>query len=156
MPWRKLSLDKNYEFISSDSLPEGLTLLDPSKLRTVNIFAFWDHWLSRQRDGLQGLVFLKSQPGDMQDKNASSWLAKGKKKAVEEDEASNEGEESGEAFDWNEGIPEENEDVHPDSPAAHTKDQITFLESLLNNKIYQGFIFELNEKIPVSKQILYL
>lgn len=59
-----------------DCIPNGIILREPSKLRLTEVVSLWEHWRSRQKDGLIGLEFVKEKKGDMRENDK-----KGKKRA---------------------------------------------------------------------------
>jgi hypothetical protein len=167
VPWRLLSRDLNHEFIASDSLPNDLMLLDPSKLRTLDISMIWDHWLTRQKSGLQGLVFLKAQVGDMLEKQPDPKGGKGKNDYLEidppkGDEDQNgggsgkdkQGGKKGDKGNNGEDLGGQSDEVHPLSPKAHEVKKGEFLATLSNDSIYVRFIQSLGSKPQVSSLVL--
>jgi hypothetical protein len=60
VPWKDLSLDEQHDLISSDSFPEDMRLLDPSKLQRSDIEALWKHWTRRQKANSRPLIFYPS------------------------------------------------------------------------------------------------
>jgi hypothetical protein len=138
-------------------------LLDPSKLRAINITELWNHWLARQSNGSQGLVFLKAQAEDMREKLSKPKGNKGKQDYVEPDEvqggdnekrasgSGGEGRGDNDKGDKGEGGTDNHSDeVHELSPKAHEKSKKDFLKSLSEDPIYQRFINELQLKPQVS------
>ena len=119
-------------------------LLDPSKLRIVDVNAIWDHWVRRQNNDERGLVFVRAHAGDMRVK------AKGGSpvKASGDGKGSDSEEDQGGSADKDDKASE----PHPDSPAAHAlslKDRLKFLKGLSGEKVYQKKVEELS-KTPVS------
>jgi hypothetical protein len=178
VPWRCLSQDANHGFIPSDCLPDGVMLLDPSKLRVLNISQIWDRWLARQKDGLQGLLFLKAQGGDMREKLPDARGRKGEKKYEDEDEDEDAGKDKGEGGDDNmaknkgesgsgkdahgsegekndngEGIGGETGEVQALSPMANEKNKKEFLKTLSEDLIYQRFVTLLDNKPMVCSYV---
>jgi hypothetical protein len=82
VPWNTLSSDANFEYISSESLPEGLLLRDPSKFQLVQIRELWKHWSKRQDADTQGLVFLKALDRDVREVDSSAGPSKDRKSQV--------------------------------------------------------------------------
>jgi hypothetical protein len=139
VPWQCLSRDTDHGYIDSDSLPDGVLLVDPSKLRAVAISDIWDHWASRQRKNFQGLVFLKAHGVDMREK-PEPIKKKGKGQYVEVTNVPQ--------TDQGEGS---SRLIHPDSPAAtagvSAESRIAFLRRLSVDKVYLRFLKDLEEKI---------
>jgi hypothetical protein len=135
VPWRTLSLDMNYDYIDSNSLPAGMMLLDPSKLQMQAIGTIWNHWRTRQAANSPGLVFQKAEPGAMREATPQpqqSQLQKGNQE-----------------IDSLEGSSQE---PHPDSPAAHSQSpasRIMFLRTLFDDSVYNKFVDHLESKAEV-------
>jgi hypothetical protein len=141
VPWQCLSQDTNHSYIDAASLPDGVLLADPSKLRAVGISQIWDHWASRQKANSQGLLFLKAHGVDMREKPASiKKKAKGAYLEISNVPQTDRGE----------GASGSNL-VHPDSPAASAdgsaESRIAFLRRLSRDKVYLKFVKALEEKI---------
>lgn len=148
VPWRCMSHDLQYEYVDPASLPNGVMLLDPSKLRVVGISDIWDHWARRQKNNSQGLVFRKAQEGDMREKGK-----KGEKDYVDPDDGDDNDQGTGSNLD--QGV-ESSSSVqpHPDSPATKFTEwpvaRLEFLRSLSDDAIYQRFANQIMLKIGVS------
>jgi hypothetical protein len=76
--WNSISSDNDL-YMTSDSVPDGVVVRDPSKLKLTEVAALWEHWRHRQSQGLIGLEFIKCQKGDMREKDR-----KGKKRAQDD------------------------------------------------------------------------
>jgi len=50
-PWTSI-VQRPSNYFDPDQLPEGFTLLDPSKMRDLQIEELLNYWFSRQRDGI--------------------------------------------------------------------------------------------------------
>ena len=149
MPWKRLSLDFNYEFILVDSLPEDTFLMDPSKFQQSNIDEFLRHWVKRQKANSQGLVFLKAGPGHMREPRPT-LAPTGTAGRKEKDDN---------CVDiFNENVEEEaSGSSHPDSPAAHAMSvdsRMAFLRSLSQDVVYIKFVRLLESREEVSILIL--
>lgn len=146
VPWTVLSRDVNFEYISSESLPVGVFLLDPSKLQLVQIRQIWRHWTNRQEADTQGLVFLKALERDIREVDSAEGPSRDRSyKYVKPSEL-------GPMDDF----PDLNgleKCPHLESPAAHTTSKstkITFLQSLSKDPIYTKFVDLLISKDNVS------
>lgn len=151
VPWRSLSQDSNHEYIGSDSLPDGILLLDPSKLRRGDITMIWHQWEKRQCKGIQGLVFLHAVAGDMRPSSHNPHMQKKKDVVIPYHEPSDmdieeDDDEEGEA-DGTSQTP------HPESPAANAMSldsQMAFLKALSTDIVYNDFVDLLYSREPVS------
>lgn len=76
VPWVTLSADFNFQYISSESLPQGQVLQDPSKLQLLQIRQIWRYWSQRQDSDTQGLVFLKASERDVREADSSAGPSK--------------------------------------------------------------------------------
>ena len=155
VPWTSLSRDLNREYVRADCLPEGLTLMDPSKLRTMDISMMWDVWAKRQREGNVGLVFLQAHGGDMHEKAVDKGDGKSRKKDInrggqEDQNLVRDQEGSGEN-----GMLSGTTPPAADSPAAHNQSQSArkkFLAGLCNDNVYLKHLGYLS-KLKVSSYI---
>jgi hypothetical protein len=145
VPWNTLSSDANFEYISSESLPEGLLLRDPSKFQLVQIRELWKHWSKRQDADTQGLVFLKALDRDVREVDSSAGPSKDR--SLKYVKPSNLGPEDDYDLQGLQKCP------HLKSPAAHATSRtskITFLRTLSEDQIYTRFVDVLDEKDDVS------
>ena len=147
VPWTMLSTDANFEYISSESLPEGLVLLDPSKLQQHQIFKIWKTWSLRQQSDNQGLIFLKALDRDV--RNVPSTAGPSTDPGYKYVRPSDLGPPAQDtsALDALQKCP------HLDSPAAHgmsNMSKISYLRTLSNDPIYTTFIDLLNSREEVS------
>ena len=144
MPWKSLSQDSNYYYISSDSLPAGVLLLDPSKLQLLDVAALWRHWFFRQKDNIQGLVFLHAKQEDIR---REDQVAPGPSKEpgfvyVDPDELGGE-----------DDVQDLNAHPHPESPAAHAtseESKVSFLRRLADDPVYNKFVDLVNSRKEVG------
>jgi hypothetical protein len=142
VPWQCLSRDTDHTYVDSKSLPDAMTLVDPSKLRVVGISDIWDHWARRQAEKSQGLVFLKAQGGDMREK---VQFVKKKKQNEKHDDVNKE-----RARDKGEGSSKDADKPHPESPDAHSltlEERMAFLRGLSKNAVYSKFLKALEGKL---------
>jgi hypothetical protein len=63
VPWSVLFQDA-LKYLEDDCLPDGVVLIEPSKLKAATVALLWDHWTGRQEDGHRGLVFKDALPKD--------------------------------------------------------------------------------------------
>jgi cobalamin biosynthesis protein CobT len=152
-----LSRDLNHEYILSDSLPEGMTLADPSRFTEDRIGTIWDHWLQRQAKESQGLVFIKAKPGAIRDLSSQSLRHQrqyGEDSEDEEDDNNNNnGEDDDDTEDENDNGEGPSNLPQDQSPAAHaesTESKMAFLRSLSLEYVYQQFINKLESMEEVS------
>jgi hypothetical protein len=145
VPWQCLSQDTDHTYIDSNSVPDNILLVDPSKLRVIGISEIWDHWARRQTQKAQGLVFLKAQGGDMRE---NFDLVKKKKQCKAYSDV-----EQSPKRDKGEGGSKLADKPHPESPAAHAttlRERIAFLRGLSNDGVYLKFVEALPMKlVPV-------
>jgi hypothetical protein len=137
VPWTCLSQDANHEYIDSESLPNGMFLRDPSKIRLAEITSIWDHWARKQKSNSQGLVFLQAEKGDMRE----DTHVPEKKDAKNQDEG---------GVDF---FAEDTSQPHPDSPAANDISVISrmdFLRTLSKDMVYNRFVDLLMKREEVS------
>jgi hypothetical protein len=66
VPWRDLST-ANEKYLSDDSLPEGISLRDPSKLQLSQVVQLWSHWRKMYQKNESGLLFIHGNPKDMRE-----------------------------------------------------------------------------------------
>jgi len=145
VPWTTLSADVNFEYISSESLPEGVFLRDPSKLQLVQIRELWRHWSKRQEDDTQGLVFLKASERDVREADSSAGPSKDR--TLKYLKPSDLGPLDEYDLDGLHKCP------HLESPAAHAmskESKFAFLRTLSEDSIYAEFVELLNLKDDVS------
>lgn len=64
MPWAAISKNPGHYFVE-DSLPEGVTLVEPSKLRAEDVTKLWRHWRGRQKDDIRPVVFAEALAKDI-------------------------------------------------------------------------------------------
>jgi hypothetical protein len=78
-----LASEEGQNIFLTDSVPEGFTLSDPDHINADKINKLYNHWLSRQNEGLPPFVVLNSSPNHASDemKSKKSEKAKGKQKA---------------------------------------------------------------------------
>lgn len=144
VPWKTLGQDRNHSYISSDSLPSGVLLLDPSKLQLLNVSDLWNHWSRRQKDNVQGLVFINARQEDFRfDRDSGPGPSK----------------QPGITY-LNPGDLEEDDSindslvvVHLESPISHAasdESKASFLRSLADHPVYNEFVGLLNSREAVS------
>jgi hypothetical protein len=147
VPWKALSQDINYRFIDSKTLPDATVLLDPSKLRLANVSLLWNHWVRRQKANQQGLVFIKAQEEDKRIAPPDPVVRKPSNHNVlprDSDEVD---------FFANLSQAEDDQEPHPESPAAHVGSEdakIKFLRGLSSEPVYVAFVDELYSPDKVS------
>ena len=147
VPWTTLSTDVNYEYISSESLPEGVFLLDPSKLQLQQIQKIWRLWSDRQSKSDQGLIFLKALYKDL--RTVDSMAGPSKDRRFTYTQPSDLGPEDD--FDESEKIP------HLDSPAAHAMSKTSkmlYLRTLSQDLIYKRFVDLLHSKDELEVSVV--
>ena len=69
VPWNTVSQDPS-EFLAEDSLPNGVELVVPSKLKAAGVELLLSYWLQQQEEGVCGLVFQRALNNDKMDHNA--------------------------------------------------------------------------------------
>ena len=147
VPWTMLSTDANFEYISSESLPEGLVLLDPSKLQQHQIFKIWRNWSLRQQSDNQGLIFLKALDRDVRKVPSTAGPSKDPSFRYVKPSDLGPPAEDESALDMLQKCP------HLDSPAAHGMSKISkisYLRTLSNDPIYTTFVDFLSSREEVS------
>lgn len=118
-----------------------MVLLDPSKLRMADISSLWNHWVRRQKANKQGLIFIKAHNGDTR---KPSILAASAVQVSAQPHSGNPDEED--FFTTVEREQHENEDPHPQSPAAHVSSKeakMKFLRGLSAEQVYNAFVDQL-------------
>ena len=82
------------EFLAEGSLPDGVALLEPSRLKEAQVEHLWSHWVDRQNSGERGLVFhgclekdKKSHGGEPTVRRKRDLKGKGKAMYVEIDDS---------------------------------------------------------------------
>ena len=147
-------MDASHAYISAECLPESTFLQDPSKMRSIDVNAYWTHWTRRQEEGKTGLIFKQAVEADMHPQhmgldrqvNAEGSKDTGSGEDGDESETDDEMDEGGLMHQGgDEGGQNETEvwSPHPESPAAHAKNRKTrreFLEGLSDHKVFQRWM----------------
>lgn len=129
-------------------------IMDPSKLKADVISKVWKHWLQRQENDMQGLIFIKSQAGDMREKAIVKKGKKGGEDYVDPDGGSggDEGNHSEgqnrntvrtDGMDRGEGGSGGSDDPHPLSPFMHSgteAERMEFLRGLSSDPVYTRYM----------------
>jgi len=130
-------------------------IMDPSKLKADVVSKLWRHWLERQESDMQGLIFIKSQPGDMREKVVKKGKKGGKDYVDPEDSADDNAQNDGGAGDQGRGAGENDgvgngeggsklgDDPHPLSPFVQSGTEVEreeFLRGLSSDPVYKRFM----------------
>lgn len=146
-PWKSLSQDLKYAFIDSNTLPHGTVLLDPSKLRLANVASLWNLWVRRQKGNEQGLIFIKAQEEDKRRPSPAPVVPQASTRVAlprDPDE---------EDFFQNLSDEANDQEPHPESPAAHVESEdskMKFLRGLSSEPTYIAFVDRLHSNEEVS------
>lgn len=104
MPWTAVSKEPDRYFVKG-SLPDGVDIVEPTKLRADDVAALWNHWRESQKTNERPVIFIEALPKDIRGHSddvrwprrkvkskvgAKKGKGKGKAKRIESDESSSE------------------------------------------------------------------
>lgn len=169
VPWGLL-IKSHLEYLSSDSIPEGFVMKDPSKWTKADMWMLWNHWNSQEEEDKVIVSFIKCKKEDeplgrpwnrKTPSKKREWMSPGEdSEAGVEAKPSDLGEEiggagmtpiatsSGAQDILDSGRAPSEDTPHESSPACHANgDRVKYLKSLCIMPRYQELV-ELVDGLP--------